>query len=67
MNRPHHRSGAELVPFPGPEARRPRRIPGEGEPRGTILLYTGVRYERLPDAAAVEERAHRVGDRRRQG
>ncbi|MCJ2016554.1 MULTISPECIES: hypothetical protein [unclassified Methylobacterium] len=36
-----------VIPFPGPEARRARRIPRSGEPRGEILLFLGVRYERL--------------------
>lgn len=38
---------AIVIPFPGPEARRSRRIPRSGEPRGEILLFLGVRYERL--------------------
>jgi hypothetical protein len=38
---------AIVIPFPGPEARRAGRIPRSGEPRGEILLFLGVRYERL--------------------
>ncbi|MCJ2090231.1 hypothetical protein MKK88_30225 [Methylobacterium sp. E-005] len=38
---------AMVIPFPEPEARRGRRIPRSGEPRGEILLFLGVRYERL--------------------
>ncbi|WP_342105573.1 hypothetical protein [Methylobacterium sp. SI9] len=38
---------AIVIPFPGPEARRAHRIPRSGEPRGEILLFLGVRYERL--------------------
>jgi len=38
---------AIVIPFPGPEARQGRRIPRSGEPRGEILLFLGVRYERL--------------------
>jgi hypothetical protein len=38
---------AVLIPFPGPEARRTCRIPRSGEQRGEILLFLGVRYERL--------------------
>ncbi|MHB2207133.1 hypothetical protein [Methylobacterium sp. CM6257] len=40
-------SSAIVVPFPGPEARRTCRIPRSGERRGEILLFLGVRYERL--------------------
>ena len=63
MNGSTHRPGADVVAFPGPEARPPRRPLAETAPRGRILLYTGVRYERRPDA----ERPQRAGDRRRQG
>jgi hypothetical protein len=38
---------ASIIPFPGPEAHRARRVPRSGEPRGEILLFLGVRYERL--------------------
>jgi hypothetical protein len=40
-------ASAVLIPFPGPEARRTCRIPRSGERRGEILLFLGVRYERL--------------------
>ena len=36
-----------VIPFPGPEARRIRRVPKAEERRGEILLFLGVRYERL--------------------
>ena len=36
-----------VIPFPGAEARRTRRIPCASERRGEILLSLGVRYERL--------------------
>ncbi len=36
-----------VIPFPGPEARRACRIPRSDERRGEILLFLGVRYERL--------------------
>lgn len=43
-----HGSGA-VLPFPC-AASRPHRQPlSPDEPRGEILLFTGVRYERLPD------------------
>ena len=38
---------AIVIPFPGPETRQARPIPPSGEPRGEILLFLGVRYERL--------------------
>ena len=38
---------AIVISFPGPEARQARRIPRSGERRGEILLFLGVRYERL--------------------
>ena len=38
---------AILLPFPGPEARRTRRLPQSDEQRGEILFFLGVRYERL--------------------
>lgn len=40
-----------VVPFRTAPARRLRREADDG-PRGQILLFTGVRYERLPDADA---------------
>lgn len=40
-------ASADLIPFPGAEARRSSRIPRSGERRGEILLFLGVRYERL--------------------
>ncbi|SDN97809.1 hypothetical protein SAMN05216360_11381 [Methylobacterium phyllostachyos] len=56
-DRPRSRTGAIgasaeaahaiVIPFPGPETRRAQRIPRSGEPRGEILLFLGVRYERL--------------------
>ncbi|MCJ2134716.1 hypothetical protein MKK69_11710 [Methylobacterium sp. J-026] len=36
-----------VIPFPGPEARKAFRIPRSDERRGEILLFLGVRYERL--------------------
>lgn len=43
------RSTAAVVPFPGTSDRRARAAPEAGEPRGEILLFTGVRYERQPE------------------
>jgi hypothetical protein len=47
LGQPAPAAHAIVIPFPGPEARRARRIPRSGEPRGEILLFLGVRYERL--------------------
>ena len=40
------RSTGVIIAFPDPRARS-RASLGEAEPRGEILLFTGVRYERL--------------------
>ncbi|TGD94830.1 hypothetical protein EU555_30720 [Methylobacterium nonmethylotrophicum] len=52
---PQRRPSADIIPF---RTGRPRRAEGRAaDPhaadavRGTILLFTGVRYERLPDPA----------------
>ncbi len=45
------RAPAAVIPFPEAPARRLRREDDDA-PRGQILLFTGVRYERLPDADA---------------
>jgi len=41
-------SAGTVVPFPGSASRRSRAALRDGDPRGEILLFTGVRYERLP-------------------
>jgi hypothetical protein len=45
--------GAAILRLPPASSRPPRPALDPGEPRGVILLFTGVRYERLaePDAA----------------
>jgi hypothetical protein len=43
----HRDASALLIPFPGTEARRTRRLPRADEQRGKILFFLGVRYERL--------------------
>ena len=45
------RAPAAVVPFRAGATRRLRREDDDA-PRGQILLFTGVRYERLPDADA---------------
>jgi hypothetical protein len=42
-------SAGLIVAFPDP-ASRPRRPLAPEEPRGRILLFTGVRYERMDDS-----------------
>lgn len=47
MRDAEYRPTGEIVTLP-PPSERPRRAPlAEGEPRGEILLFTGVRYERV--------------------
>ncbi len=55
------RKAAQVIPFPPETARRTRRtISDAGEALGQILLYTGIRYERMvdpaPEAAASQRR-----------
>jgi hypothetical protein len=40
-------SAAVIITFPDRAYRPSRAAPRLGEPRGEILLFTGVRYERL--------------------
>jgi|RhiMethySRZTD1v2_1073278.scaffolds.fasta_scaffold3619160_1 hypothetical protein len=40
------RSPAVVIAFPDSAERPQRPLPSAGEPRGEILLFTGVRYER---------------------
>lgn len=40
------RSPAVVIAFPDLSERPQRQQPDVGEPRGEILLFTGVRYER---------------------
>jgi len=41
------RPGSVVVPFPARAARPARREPRTGEARGEVVLFLGVRYERL--------------------
>ncbi len=55
---PQRRPSADIIPFPAQRpAARPDAVAGGSADchsadavRGEILLFTGVRYERLPDA-----------------
>ncbi|MBZ6076376.1 hypothetical protein [Microvirga puerhi] len=46
MNDAWSRSQGTLLIFPDPASRPPRPVLSANEPRGEILLFTGVRYER---------------------
>lgn len=63
------RSRGELIPFPPASRRSPRPGPAEGEPRGQILLFMGVRYERQPEPSPEPSPSlssgHSAGRRRR--
>lgn len=49
---PAPRATGTVVAFPPASARRFRREALQpGEPRGEVLLFTGIRYEHLTDAA----------------
>lgn len=48
-------TGGAVVPFVAGTPRRFRRE-ADDRPRGQILLFTGVRYERLPDTGSVPQR-----------
>ncbi len=47
MSDVQNRTTGVILAFPEPPARPARVPPAEGEPRGEILLFTGVRYERV--------------------
>ena len=46
--------GEKVVAFRPPAFRPRRERPADDSVRGTILLFTGVRYERMDDAAETE-------------
>ena len=49
MKKVELRASGDIVPFPDATSRAPRRPSGAGEARGVIVLFTGVRYDRLPE------------------
>ncbi len=57
------RPSATVIPFPDPATREPRRAAAADEPRGTILLFMGVRYERMADPPPAAD-DHEQGRRR---
>jgi hypothetical protein len=46
MNQMQTMPGGTVVPFRSPDGKYRRRALSDGESRGAILLFTGVRYER---------------------
>lgn len=56
------RKPAQVIPFPVETARRSRRAVGDTvEGLGQILLYTGIRYERMSEPmleAMASQRRH---------
>ncbi|ACA15647.1 hypothetical protein M446_1119 [Methylobacterium sp. 4-46] len=52
MSGPEHRVTGKIVPLRA--SARPARRPDAAEhPGATVLLFTGVRYERMPDPAPL--------------
>lgn len=49
MKKVETRSSGDIVPFPDPASRAGRRPLAADEPRGAVVLFTGVRYERHPE------------------
>jgi len=47
MSDVQNRPAGVIIAFPDASARRLRAPLAEGGPRGEILLFTGVRYERM--------------------
>lgn len=56
-----------LLPFPASSGRPARRALGPEEPRGEILLFTGVRYERQIEPSPEPISPQRRPARRRRG
>ncbi|WP_233383785.1 hypothetical protein [Methylobacterium sp. C25] len=48
-----HRPSATVIALSSSATRRFRRDPSDAEPMGQILLFTGVRYERMPEVEEV--------------
>jgi hypothetical protein len=46
MNQMQMTPAGTVVPFRSPDGKYRRRVISDGESRGAILLFTGVRYER---------------------
>jgi hypothetical protein len=53
MKKVELRASGDIVPFPDAASRVTRRPSVEGEARGVIVLFTGVRYDRLPEVPPV--------------
>lgn len=59
------RPTATVVPLSRAGGRRFRREAEAAEPRGQILLFTGVRYERMPESDAEPDAEPTIPQRRR--
>jgi hypothetical protein len=64
MPHPQTTAGSTVIAFPPLGARGRRVAREEGSEPGTVLLFTGVRYERMDDDAG-EAQADDVSDCRR--
>jgi len=59
------RSPAVVIAFPDSAERPQRPLPSADEPRGEILLFTGVRYERPSPSSGPSRPAASNGPGRR--
>lgn len=59
------RSRGVVIPFPDPAFRAKLPPVGADEPRGQILLFMGVRYERQPEPSPSLSDGRRPKRRRR--
>ena len=55
MPHPQTNAGSTVIPFRPLGARERRAVRDEDRERGTVLLFTGVRYQRLDDTAVEVE------------
>jgi hypothetical protein len=63
-------TASNVISFAAYAEGRPRRILGYDEPRGEVLLFTGIRYERAADgdpSAPNVSNGSRPNRRRRRG
>lgn len=49
MKKVETRSSGDVIPFPDPASRAPRRPLTADGARGVVVLFTGVRYDRQPE------------------
>ena len=58
-------NASNVISFAAYAEGRPRRILGYDEPRGEVLLFTGIRYERAADGDPSAPTVSSNGSRRR--